>query len=137
MSVEQIGYLYFGRTQNEMDVAVPYPTVGDVDFGAELNVDTRTNANGALVFQSRGRARHTNTIGWGRIECEAWWALNRWVQKHGPLVWCQYFNHNTGEWAAHKVLLDKAHCAPEMVDDEGRAPYYVDASIEITDTGGD
>lgn len=132
-----IGYLYFGRTKDQMDVVLPYPTVGDVAFSTALNVDIRPNANGALVFQEKGRPRHTNTVGWASIDCDDWWGLNRWVKQHGPLVWCRYFDHNTGEWATHQVLVDNAQCAPEIINEDGTAPYYVGASIDITDIGGD
>ena len=74
--------------------------------------------------------------GWASIDCDDWWELNRWVKQHGPLVWCRYFDHNTGEWTTHQVLVDNAQCAPEIINEDGTAPYYVGASIDITDIGG-
>lgn len=134
------GFIYLGSSaatsRENYALALPYPTLGSAAFETSRFVDSARNANGELVGRQVGRSICKQSMGWAKLPCADWWALNRWVEQGHFTFYCHYFNFNLGQWETKLFYAGDLKCQPGLVDKATGAPAYIsDASFNVIDCG--
>ena len=77
---------------------------------------------------------------WGRMDCETWWRLNRWIEQNGMSFYARYFNFNVGEWQTRRFYTEGASCSPVRPGQKSGAhpgvPLYLEnCTLSVYDMG--
>lgn len=129
-------FMYFGTSEKNFTLALPFPTWGSAAFETERTVDAARNANNVVVGQMVGRSIDKQKMKWENMPREKWWEINRWLETNGMFFWCRYFSHNSGEWKVRRFYCGNIKCEPAYVDpDTGMPAFYSSAEFNVVDTG--
>ena len=127
-------FIYIGSTEDVQNIAVPEPSVGQLNFSETVNELQATNANGVKVSHQIGEAVMTQEIGWDIITAAKWWELGQFFRNNGTVFWCRFFDHNTGEWRLKRFRRGDLSADLLLIDADGNPEYY-SASFRIESIG--
>ena len=137
-------FMYWGTSQNNLTLAVPYPSSGA--FESARTVTTQESSNGEIVAQLVGRTRDKQNMKWNVMDCEKWWEINNWLEDNiisGGIFsfYCKYFNFNLGKWQVHQCYVGNPSCTPFAVNSDetseqfGMPRFLRDCTLNVIDCG--